>query len=68
LGKGQAPTISRCIEAQFAAIGIEKGKPFAADARMKNILEEATAAGDATVRSLTYRTRIKEAYFYPNSA
>ena len=37
-------------------------------APIKNILEEVTAAGDATVRSLTYRTRIKEAYFYPNSA
>lgn len=52
----------------FAAIGIEKGKPFAPDARMKGILEEAAAVGDATVRSLLYRARIKEAYFYPNSA
>jgi hypothetical protein len=52
----------------FAAIGIEKGKPFAPDDRMKKILTEAAAVGDATARTLTYRTRIKEAYFYPNSA
>jgi hypothetical protein len=52
----------------FAAIGIEKGKPFAPDARMKKILTEAAAVGDATARSLTYRCRIKDAYYYPDSA
>jgi hypothetical protein len=52
----------------FAAIGIEKGKPFTPDARLKKILTEAAAVGDATARTLTYRTRVKGAYFYPNSA
>jgi hypothetical protein len=52
----------------FVAIGIEKGKTFAPDARLKKILTEAAAVGDATARSLSYRSRIKEAYFYPNSA
>ena len=52
----------------FAAIGIEKGKTFAPDDRMKKILTEAAAVGDATARTLTYRNRMKEAYFYPNSA
>lgn len=52
----------------FAAIGIEKGKPFAPDARLKKILMDAAAVGDATARSLAYETRIKDAYFYPNSA
>ncbi len=52
----------------LAAIGIEKGKPFAPDARMKKTLTEAAAVGDATVRSLTYRCRIKDAYYYPDSA
>ena len=52
----------------FAAIGIEKGKPFSPDARMKKILIEAAAVGDATARSLAYKTRLKDAYFYPNSA
>ncbi len=52
----------------FAAIGIEKGKPFAPDARMKKILIDAAAVGDATARTLTYQSRIKELHFYPNSA
>jgi hypothetical protein len=52
----------------FASIGIEKGKPFAPDARMKKILIDAAAVGDATARSLAYKSRIKDAYFYPNSA
>src|SRR5215469_12384053 len=52
----------------FAAIGIEKGKPFNPDARMKKILVDAAAVGDATARTLTYRSRIKDAFFYPNSA
>jgi len=45
----------------FAAIGIEKGKPFVPDPRMKKILMDAAAVGDATARSVTYRSRIKEA-------
>jgi hypothetical protein len=52
----------------FAAIGIEKGKPFTPDARMKKILIEAAAVGDATARTLTYQSRIKETFLYPNSA
>ena len=52
----------------LASIGIEKGKPFAPDARMKGILSEAAAVGNATARALVFRSRIKEAYFYPNSA
>jgi hypothetical protein len=52
----------------LAAIGIEKGKPFAPDARMKKILIEAAAVGNATARAITFKPRIKENYFYPNSA
>jgi hypothetical protein len=52
----------------FAAVGIEKGKPFAPDARMKKILTEAAAVGDATARTLAYKCRIKDAFYYPNSA
>jgi len=48
----------------WASIGIEKGKPFAPDARMQKILAEAAAVGDATGRALGYRTRDKEAYFF----
>ena len=50
---------------QFAAIGIKKGEPFAPDARMKKILEEGVAIGNATARSITFRPRYESAYFYP---
>jgi hypothetical protein len=52
----------------FASIGIENGKTFAPDARMKKILTEAAAVGNATVRTLAYKSRIKDAYLYPKSA
>jgi hypothetical protein len=52
----------------LASIGIEKGKPFAPDERMKKILTEAVAVGNATARAILFKSRIKEAYFYPNSA
>ena len=51
----------------LAAIGIEKGKPFKPDARMKKILTEAAAVGNITARALAYKSRIPEAYFYKNS-
>jgi len=40
------------LAGQFAAIGIEKGKEFAPDARMRKILEKAVAVGNAASRSL----------------
>ena len=52
----------------LAAIGIEKGKPFAPDARMKKILTEAAAVGNATARANVFKSRLKDAYFFPNSA
>jgi hypothetical protein len=52
----------------YASIGIQKGKTFAPDARMKKILTESALVGDATARALCYRWRIKEGFFYPNSA
>lgn len=52
----------------LASIGIEKGKPFAPDARMKKILTEAAAVGNATARANAYRSRLTESYFYPDSA
>jgi len=51
----------------LAAVGIEKGKPFAPDERMKRLLTEAVAVGNATARALTFRPRIKAAYYYPGS-
>jgi hypothetical protein len=52
----------------FASIGIEKGKPFAPDARMKKILAEAAAVGDATARVIAYKMRQKEIFCYENSS
>ncbi len=52
----------------FAAIGIQHGKPFDPDERMRAILTEAAAVGDATARALTYRFPERDAYYYPGSA
>jgi hypothetical protein len=51
-----------------AAIGIRKGKPFAPDERMKNILTEAVAVGNATSRSLFMHPRDPSWFYYPGSA
>ena len=51
----------------WASIGIQKGKPFAPDERMKKILTEAAAVGDATARAISYRLRDKQGYFFDNS-
>jgi hypothetical protein len=56
------------ILGMLAAIGIEKGKAFAPDAALKKTLTEAVAVGNATARTIVFRTRMKEAYYYPNSA
>ena len=52
----------------FASIGIEKGKPFAPDARMKKLLTEAVAIGNATARAVIFRPRLDGFHLYPNSA
>jgi len=52
----------------IAAIGIVKGEPFAPDERMKRILTDAAAIGNATARSLFMRPRDPGWYFYPDSA
>jgi hypothetical protein len=52
----------------LAAIGIEKGRPFDPDDRMKAILAEAALVANATARAITYRCRLDDAFFYPDSA
>jgi hypothetical protein len=52
----------------FASIGIEKGKPFNPDARMKKILADAANIGAVTARTLAFRMRNKDAFFYPDSS
>ncbi len=48
----------------MAAIGIEKGKPFEPDARMKKILEDAAAIGNAAARSISYFPRDPGNFIY----
>jgi hypothetical protein len=52
----------------IAAIGIVKGKPFAPDARMKKIMNEALAVANATSRALFMSPRDPSWFYYPNSA
>jgi hypothetical protein len=42
---------------ELAALGIEKGKPFKPDARMKSILEEAARVGNAQMRVQAFGDR-----------
>ena len=53
------------IRGLLASIGIEKGKPFAPDARMKAILTDAANIGAVTARALTARPRDSREYLYP---
>ena len=45
------------LRGQAAAIGIRKDRPFAPDARMKAILEDAVAVGNATARAVSFQPR-----------
>lgn len=48
----------------FNAIGLVKGKPFAPDERMKKILTDAVAVGNAIARSIDFRNRMEGAKIY----
>lgn len=51
----------------LSSIGIRKGGLFNPDSRMKGILTDAAAIGNATGRTLVFSTRFKDAFLYPNS-
>jgi hypothetical protein len=51
----------------FASIGIQKGKPFAPDARMKKILTEAVAVANATARAIFWYERDQSEFLYEGS-
>jgi len=67
----QEPATSYDVElaGQLAAIGIQHGKPFKPDARMKKILTDAAAVGSASGRVLNWRYTVKhpEWSYYPDS-
>jgi hypothetical protein len=48
----------------WASVGIQKGKPFAPDARTKEMLTEAARVGDATARAIAFKPRSPDAYIY----
>ncbi|MGD8370924.1 MAG: DUF1254 domain-containing protein [Syntrophobacterales bacterium] len=48
----------------MAAIGIEKGKPFNPDARMKKILTDAAAIGNAAARAVSFFPREPGNFIY----
>ena len=50
----------------FASIGIKKGQPFNPDARMKQILTEAVAIGNATARAIAFAPRDERVAIYPD--
>ena len=53
------------VRGLLASIGIEKGKPFNPDERMKKILTEAAKVGSVTAQALTARPRDMRFYVYP---
>jgi hypothetical protein len=53
----------RLILAQLRFLGIEKGKPFAPDARQKKILEEAVVVGEAMAKANTSDKRVEPAFW-----
>lgn len=67
----QEPATSYDVElaGQLAAIGIVHGQPFKPDARMKKILTDAAAVGNATGRVLNWRYAVShpEWSYYPHS-
>ena len=51
--------------AMLALLGIEKGKPFTPDARLRKILSDAAVVGDAMARTIAYSKRVPGAEVWP---
>jgi hypothetical protein len=63
-----ANSFSPEVLGQLAAIGIVKGKPFNPDARMKKILTDAAAVGNAAGRIFNWRAYAVPSWaYYPDS-
>jgi hypothetical protein len=61
--EGSDPTTLGLI----ASVGIVKGKPFDPDERMRKILTDAANIGAVTARTIAFKIRDKDAYYYPSS-
>ncbi len=53
------------INGQMASIGIKKGQTFEPDARMKKILADGAAMGNASARAILFSPRDENVFFYP---
>ena len=51
---------------RLATLGIEKGKPFAPDARMQKIFDQAAKQGVAMSRAILYASRESEINYWPD--
>ena len=58
--------ISPELRGILSSIGMEKGKSFSPDERLKNILTDSVAVANGTARSLAFSPREKDAYIYPD--
>lgn len=52
------------IRGNLAAIGMQKGKPFKPDERMRRILVDAVAIANATSRAIAFRPRSETIWYY----
>ena len=59
--------ISPELRGILSSIGMEKGKSFSPDERLKNILTDSVAVANGTARSLAFSPREKDAYIYKDS-
>jgi hypothetical protein len=64
--KEPADFVDPDIVGLYASIGIRKGQPFAPDERMKAILTDAVAVGNATARTIVFDSRDPATMYYPD--
>jgi len=65
LGPEPVEPRDRYFMAMLAPLGIEKGKAFTPDDRLKKILADAAVVGDAMARSIAYAKRVPGAGVWP---
>jgi hypothetical protein len=64
--KERADALPAELVGTLASIGIKKGQPFAPDDRMRAILTDAVAVGNATARAIVFAPRDKRTFYYPD--
>jgi hypothetical protein len=52
--------------AMLRQLGIEKGKPFAPDSRLRDILESGAAAGELMAKANTFAKRFEDVRYWPD--